>query len=246
MTAVHGTAFTSTAYAAAPVDRVMVLLSMRGACDGLNLVVPHGDPAYYAARPAIQVPSSRLLAKDGFFGLHPALAPLLPWWTAGSMAAVHATGLPAPNRSHFSAMEELEDADPGSSARVGWLNRLVGQHAGATPIEAIQFGGGVPITALAGPEPALVTTDVDSVSLSGYWDDASEAMRRASLAKLWDGVAGPLAVGAHNAFEVVEEFQPVRDGSADPGQRCGVPRRLGPGRALRPRPAPSGPTSGPR
>ena len=49
------------------------------------------------------------------FGLHPELAPLLPLWTAGKMAAVHATGLPAPNRSHFAAMEEVEDADPGSS-----------------------------------------------------------------------------------------------------------------------------------
>ncbi len=223
VTAAYGTAFTSTAYAAAPVDRVLVLLSMRGACDGLSLVVPHGDPTYYAARPSIQVPSARLLAKDGFFGLHPALAPLLPWWTAGSIAAVHAAGLPAPNRSHFSAMEELEDADPGSSARVGWLNRLIGQNATATPIEAIQFGGGVPITALAGPEPALVTTDVDSVSLAGYWDDDSEAKRRASLAALWDGVPGPLATGARNAFEVVDEFQPVRDGSATPANGAAYP-----------------------
>jgi uncharacterized protein (DUF1501 family) len=232
VTAAYGGAFTSTAYAAAPVDNVLVLLSMRGACDGLNLVVPHGDPAYYAARPSIQVPSSRLLAKDGFFGLHPALAPLLPWWNAGSIAAVHATGLPAPNRSHFSAMEELEDADPGSSARIGWLNRLVGQNAASTPIEAIQFGGGVPMTALAGPEPALVTTDVDSVSLSGYWDAASEAARRASLATLWDGVAGPLGAGARNAFEVVDEFEPVRDSPTTPANGAAYPAGSDLGSAL--------------
>ncbi len=212
VTAVHGSAFTSTSYAAAPVDRVVVLLSMRGACDGLSLVVPHADPAYYAARPSIAVPSSRLLAKDGFFGLHPALAPLVPWWDGGSMAAVHATGLPAPNRSHFSAMEELEDADPGSSARVGWLNRLVGRNGTGSPIEAIQYGGGVPITALAGPEPTLAAADTDSVSLSGYWDAASEAKRRASLERLWNGVPGPLGAGARNAFDVVDEFGPVRDG----------------------------------
>ncbi|HCB03230.1 MAG TPA: hypothetical protein DEQ43_03080 [Nocardioides bacterium] len=214
VTAVHGTAFTSTAYAAAPVDRVLVLLSMRGACDGLSLVVPHADPAYYTARPSIAVPSTRLLAKDGFFGLHPALAPLLPWWDAGSMAAVHAAGLPAPNRSHFSAMEDLEDADPGSSARVGWLNRLIGRNGVGSPIEAIQFGGGVPMTALAGPQPALVTEDVDSVSLSGYWDAPSEAKRRAALSTMWGGVPGPLAAGARNAFEVVDDFGPVRDSSA--------------------------------
>jgi uncharacterized protein (DUF1501 family) len=223
VTAVHGTAFTSTAYAAAPVDRVLVLVSMRGACDGLSLVVPHGDPAYYTARPSIAVPSARLLAKDGFFGLHPALSPLLPWWTAGSMAAVHATGLPAPNRSHFSAMEELEDADPGSSVRVGWLNRLIGRNGTGSPIEAIQMGGGVPMTALAGPEPALVTEDVDSVSLSGYWDDASEAKRRAALATMWAGVPGPLAAGARNAFDVVDDFGPVRDSAATPANGAVYP-----------------------
>jgi uncharacterized protein (DUF1501 family) len=232
VTAAYGSAFTSTAYAAGPVDRVLVLLSMRGACDGLSLVVPHGDPAYYAARPQIAVPAERLLAKDSFFGLHPALAPLLPWWTAGSMAAVQATGLPAPNRSHFSAMEELEDADPGSSARVGWLNRLVGQHGTSTPIEAIQFGGGVPITALAGPEPALVTEDVDSVSLSGYWDADSEAKRRASLARLWGDVPGPLGAGARNAFEVVEEFAPVRDGASAPANGAAYPTGSDLGAAL--------------
>jgi uncharacterized protein (DUF1501 family) len=223
VTTVHGTAFTSTAYAAAPVDRVLVLLSMRGACDGLSLVVPHGDPAYYTARPSIAVPSTRLLAKDGFFGLHPSLSPLLPWWNAGSMAAVHATGLPAPNRSHFSAMEELEDADPGSAARVGWLNRLIGRNGPGSPIEAIQFGGGVPITALAGPEAALVAEDVDSVSLSGYWDDASEARRRSSLARLWNGVPGPLGAGARNAFDVVSDFAPVRDSSTAPANGAVYP-----------------------
>src|SRR5918998_6494039 len=101
LTTVHGTAFSSTSYAAiGKAERVLVVLSMRGACDGLNLVVPHADPMYYLARPSIAVPSETLLAKDGMFGLHPSLAPLLPFWTAGQMAAVHATGLPAPNRSH--------------------------------------------------------------------------------------------------------------------------------------------------
>ena len=118
MTVAHGTAFTQTSYAATGVaDQVLVVLSMRGACDGLSLVVPHADPVYYQARPKIAVPSDQLLVKDGFFGLHPALAPLVPLWNAGKMAAVHATGLPVPNRSHFSAMEEVEDADPGSKAR---------------------------------------------------------------------------------------------------------------------------------
>ena len=232
VTTVHGTAFTSTAYAAGPVERILVVLSMRGACDGLSLVVPHGDPVYYAARPSIAVPATRLLAKDGFFGLHPALSPLLPWWTAGTMAAVQATGLPAPNRSHFSAMEEVEDADPGSDKRVGWLNRLIGRNGTGSPVEAIQFGGGVPNAAVSGPEPVLVTPDADSVTLSGADDTASAAKRHQSMARMWGNVPGPLAGGARTALDVVDQFAPVRAGSAAPANGATYPTNSDLARAL--------------
>lgn len=232
VTTVHGSAFTSTAYAAAPVDRVLVVLSMRGACDGLSLVVPHGDPVYYTARPSIAVPSSRLLAKDGFFGLHPALAPLLPWWTNGTMAAVHATGLAAPNRSHFSAMEEVEDADPGSDQRVGWLNRLIGRNGTGSPIEAIQFGDGVPSTAVSGPQPVLVTEGADSVDLAGGHDAASSARRYQSMAKMWGDVPGPLGAGARTALDVVDQFAPVRNSSSTPANGATYPANSDLGRAL--------------
>lgn len=228
-----GTAAVSTSYAATPARRVLVLLSMRGACDGLSLVVPHGDPAYYAARPGIAVPSDRLLAKDSFFGLHPSLAPLLPWWTAGQMAAVHATGLPSPNRSHFSAMEELEDADPGSDARVGWLNRLIGRDSSRSPLDAIQYGGGgVPITALSGPEPALVTPDIDAVTLWGSDDATSAARRRASMRAMWQGAGGPIGNGATQALDVVDSFAPVRATSTTPANGASYPRYSDLGEAL--------------
>src|SRR5687767_13327860 len=135
-TTVFGSAVvTASPAAAAPAPAVLVVLSMRGGCDGLSLVVPHAEPAYYASRPSIAVPSETLLAKDAMFGLHPSLEPLVPFWTAGKVAAVHATGLPAPNRSHFAAMEEVEDAQPGSAVRSGWLNRVIGTDADANPLQ---------------------------------------------------------------------------------------------------------------
>ncbi|MCW2814841.1 MAG: hypothetical protein JWN84_2296, partial [Nocardioides sp.] len=78
VTAAYGTVATQTAYAAEPAQQVLVVLSMRGAADGLSLVVPHADPVYYQARRSIAVAADRLLVKDGMFGLHPSLAPLLP------------------------------------------------------------------------------------------------------------------------------------------------------------------------
>jgi len=215
-TAMFGTTFMQTSYAATqPADNVLVLLSLRGAADGLSLVVPHADPAYYTARPGIAIPADQLLAKDGFFGLHPKLAPLLPLWGAGQVAAIHATGLPAPNRSHFAAMEELEDADPGSSARVGWLNRLIGQDSYTNPLEAVGMGMSVPITALAGPQPTVTTYSIDGLQLAGS-DDGGAGRRNLSMKTLWAHAPGVLGAGARAALTAVADFDPVRNTSATP------------------------------
>ena len=160
----------TSARLAAPTGSVLVLLSLRGAADGLSLVVPHADPAYYAARPRIGIPHASLLAPDAMFGLHPALAPLLPMWNAGTLAAVHATGMATPNRSHFAAMEAIEDAAPGSTARNGWLNRLLGQLPGTSPLQGTAMGNQVP-TSLFGTEPAFVVGRVDQAKVAGTEED---------------------------------------------------------------------------
>ena len=96
---------------------VLVVLSLRGAADGLSLVVPHGDPAYYAARPRHRRTRRRqLLATDAIFGLHPALAPLLPMWNAGKLAAVHATGLPAPTAPTSPRWRRSRTPTPGRTS----------------------------------------------------------------------------------------------------------------------------------
>ena len=167
---------------------MLLLLSLRGASDGLSLVVPHGDPVYYQARPRIAVPAETLLAKDGFFGLHPALAPLLPLWQAGKVAAVHASGLPVRNRSHFSAMEQLEDANPGSTRREGWLNRLIGVDGITSPVQALSLAEGVPPAALYGPQPYLTAGAVDGrQDRPATTPTTRPSARRTSLRTLWAG-----------------------------------------------------------
>jgi len=195
-------------------DSVLVVLSMRGAADGLSLAVPYADPVYYQARPHIAIPSDQLLAKNGFFGLHPRLAALMPLWNAGEMAVVHACGLPVANRSHFDAMEQLEDADPGSEARLGWLNRLLGTTAAASPLEGFYVGGGVVPTALFGPEPTMAAGDVDAVTIAG--DDWGPG-RRASLHTLWDGGTTPLSSAMQITTEAVDDFAPVHEAADNTG-----------------------------
>src|SRR5262245_54046503 len=182
---VFGDAWRQVAYGAEPGGNVVVVLSLRGGSDGLSMVVPRGadHDLLAAARPGIVVPEASLIGGDTGFGLHPSFAPLLPMWTAGSFGAVHAVGLPAPNRSHFDAMIEVEDADPGSSARVGWINRVVGLDASAEPEGAVQLGSALLPTSLVGPAPALGVRRVKDLTVPVLGSDA--ANRRSSLGQMW-------------------------------------------------------------
>ncbi len=196
-TAVFGETFRQAAYGQLAGGNVMVVLSLRGGADGLSMVVPHGDQHYYAQRPHIAIPKRPLLFKDDMFGLHPRFAPLSAMWRNKKFAVVHAVGLPQPNRSHFSAIEEIEDADLGSPARVGWINRLVGLDSGHSALQAVGVGDGVTPTSLYGRQPTLSIESVEDISLSGAQQrsDTRRARRRA-LAQVWNNSHSPLGRGA--------------------------------------------------
>jgi uncharacterized protein (DUF1501 family) len=208
-TAVGSAVVTAAPASAASASSVLVVLSLRGAADGLSLVVPHGDPLYYQARPRLAIAKSQLLAPDAMFGLHPKLAPLLPLWTSGRLAAVHATGLPAPNRSHFAAMEEVEDADPGSAKRRGWLNRLIGARPGSSPLQGFSVGTGVVPGSLFGSEPVMSTDSVQDMSLPGDDKWVVRDGRKRSLHTMWDGNRTPLGTAMRSTFGALGAFQPV-------------------------------------
>jgi uncharacterized protein (DUF1501 family) len=145
----------------------LVVLSLRGGFDGLSAVVPIGDADYYKARPAIGVPKSQVIAGDGTFGLHPALAPLLPFWQGGTLAAVHAVGQPDPTRSHFAAMEAMENAASGTSLRSGWLDRTLGVTGASGPLAGVSIGAARPARLFSGPSPDVSMTGIDAFTLAG-------------------------------------------------------------------------------
>ena len=194
-----GGVFRQVAFGAGTADNVLVVLSLRGGADGLSLVVPHGESAYYAARPKIGIPRGALIARDDTFGLHPAFGPLAPMWDAGRMAAVHAVGLPVPNRSHFAAMEEMEDADLGSSQRRGWLNRMIGLDSSSHPLEAVQMGSGTVPTSLYGTSPVVATRGLRDLKMTGESREA-RVRRTRSLHRTWDHANGSLGRAARAAM----------------------------------------------
>jgi uncharacterized protein (DUF1501 family) len=112
--------------------RVLIVLFQRGAADALNVVVPHGERAYYSMRPTIAIPrptagaAQTAIDLDGFFGLHPSLAPFKRLWDDGILAPVHAVGSPSNTRSHFDAQDYMESGTPDNKGtRDGWLNRYL-------------------------------------------------------------------------------------------------------------------------
>jgi uncharacterized protein (DUF1501 family) len=166
-------ALVRTAYASPGRKRTLVVVFQRGACDGLNTVVPYADDAYRALRPNIAIPAPRgggleaALDLDGRFGLHPALAPLLPFWKDGTLAAVHAIGSPDATRSHFDAQDFMESGTPGRKATTdGWLNRHLAAEPAGSPFRGVAMTPTLP-RVLQGTAPAVAMADLRSFDIRG-------------------------------------------------------------------------------
>lgn len=124
-------------------DHRLVVMILRGAMDGLDVLQPQGDRDYAALRPTLL--NAQASDLDGFFRLHPAMSGLMPLWNAGQLGFVHATSTPyRDKRSHFVGQDLLEagtGADlPDYRQRDGWLNRLLQTRTGLTSETAYSIG----------------------------------------------------------------------------------------------------------
>lgn len=146
--------------AAVPGENRLVVIVLRGAMDGLDVVQPYGDPALRALRPALSVgPAGGAHDLDGFYALHPALADLMPLWQAGELGFAHAAATPyRDKRSHFDGQDLLEAGTgndlPIDQQKGGWLNRLLAEIPGATAETAYSVGT-EEMLILSGPAHAL-------------------------------------------------------------------------------------------
>ena len=207
-----------TAAAAAPRQRVLITIFQRGAVDGLNMVVPFGEAAYYAARPSIAIgrPGSGgagALDLDGFFGLHPRLAPLAPLFAQRQLAIVHACGSPDATRSHFDAQDYMESATPGvKSTSDGWLNRYLHakEHQAATPFRAVALAPQLP-RSLQGLEPALAIGQLDRFGIRpGQGSEMVQSSFESEYAAAADRVLNTTSRDAFNAIRMLKDAAPQR------------------------------------
>ncbi len=193
-TAVGMTAFLLPPWArkarAVGTDPVLVSIFQRGACDGLNTVVPVGDPFYYSSRPTVQIPPGTELALDSFFGLNPAFADLHGMYTSGELAFLHAAGSPDPSRSHFDAQDFMDRAAPGNKSIVdGWLNRYLGVVGGGQAIAGVSVSSAAS-KSLAGPAPQIAFPSIAGFTLTGEW-----ALERRAALEVRYGLLGGSLLG---------------------------------------------------
>ncbi len=141
-------------------ERILVVLELSGGNDGLNTVVPHGDPAYYRARPHIGVPVREVLKVSDHFGFHPSMVGFERLYKDGRMAIVHGCGYDHPSLSHFSSMSYWHTGVPNAGEALGWLGRLADDHLDpATRNLIVNIGTSQSLAVRSGKHSPLVFDD---------------------------------------------------------------------------------------
>ena len=217
-----------SAHAAEAKRRVLVAIFQRGAVDGLNMVVPFGEKAYYAARPSIAIPKPTdkdgAIDLDGFFGLHPRMAPLASLFRRGELAIVHACGSHDDTRSHFDAQDYMESGTPGvKSTRDGWMNRYLHAkaHEQASPFRAVALAPQLP-RSLQGAEPALAIGQLAQFGVrAGQSSDVMASSFEAQYAEAADSLLRPTG---REAFDAVNMLRTANPSAAAPANGAEYPR----------------------
>ena len=209
--------------------KVLVAVFQRGAVDGLNVVVPFGEKSYYTLRPTIAIPTpttgtESVVDLDGFFGLHPALAPLKPMFDANRLAIVHAVGSPDPTRSHFDAQDYMESGTPGRKATTdGWLNRALPPLGDAhqSPVRAVSLGPSLSRT-VRGHNDAVAINNLNEFKVQEASGASTfESMYASTLDTMLNGTG-------RETFDAVKLMQSIQarpyapaNGAKYPGGRLG-------------------------
>ena len=212
--------------------KVLVCLFQRGAADALSMVVPHAERAYYALRPAIAIPRpganalEAAIDLDGFFGLHPALAPFLPLYRDGLLVPIQAVGSPSATRSHFDAQDYMESGTPDDkSTRDGWLNRYLAVsgtceacQAAATPFRAVAMTAQTP-RILDGAAPAVAMASLGDFTVRA---PAASAARLEALYRT--GSADVVHASGREMFDAVKLLRAASPERYQPGNGAEYPR----------------------
>ena len=200
---------TRTAFAAGEGSRVLVQVFLRGGADGLNFCVPHADGDYYALRPTIGLTLANGVRNlNGFFGLHPALAPLQELYSEGILALHPTIGNAQLTRSHFDAQDYMDTGTPGNKAtRDGWLDRVASQIPGTPLMQMVAIASRAP-RAVLGSHPELVTQSLAGFTIragtgTAVWSTEAESLVSAS----YTGSDDPAYRSGRDVFDAINTIR---------------------------------------
>ena len=210
--------------------KTLIAIFQRGAVDGLNMVVPHGERNYYDLRPTIAIPqpdsgnAEAAINLDGFFGLHPSLSSFKPLWDSKRLAIIHAAGSPDNTRSHFDAQDYMESATPGvKSTRDGWLNRYLQSKSDPdrSLFRAVSMTQTMP-RVLQGPAPALAISNLADFNIRA---GRSSASLQGGFEAIYDQTVNDILGGTgRETFEAVNYLKKVNPGQFKPANGAQYPR----------------------
>jgi len=203
--------------------KILVAIFQRGAVDGLNMVVPFGEPRYYEMRPSIGIPKpdgtpQTALDLNGFFGLHPSLAPLKPLYDSGHLAIVDAVGSPDPTRSHFDAQDYMESGTPGLKATTdGWMNRALPKATGpVSPVRAVSLGANL-ARSIRGRNDAVAISNLNDFQIRDQHSaDGFESMYEGTLDTMLHGTG-------KETFQAIKMMQAIQKQSYTPANGAKYP-----------------------
>jgi len=203
--------------------KILVAIFQRFAVDGLNMVVPFGEQRYYELRPSIAIPKpdgtpQSALDLDGFFGLHPSLAPLKPMFDAQHLAIVEAVGSPDPTRSHFDAQDYMESGTPGfKGTGDGWMNRALPKPSSpVSPVRAVSLGSSLPRT-LRGRNDAVAVNNLNDFQVRDPQGAATfESMYESTLDTMLHGTG-------KETFSAVKMMQSIQKQPYTPANSAKYP-----------------------
>ncbi len=204
-------------------NNALVVIFLRGGADGLNMVVPVEDDAYFNARPLVGVSKKAAVPLDGMFALNPQLSPLANLYRSGDLAIVHCAGSEDQTRSHFEAQDSMEHGGAGGG---GWLGRYMRYRPNGPggPLAAVAIGSAAP-EALRGAPATVVMNSFEDFALG---ERAPASM--SALERLYAPESGALGVAARSTLSALGKINELNASNYTPNNNAAYPQsQLGDG-----------------
>jgi uncharacterized protein (DUF1501 family) len=178
-------------------DPILVVIQLTGGNDGLNTVIPYGDPLYYDNRPVVGVARKQVLPINNYLGFNPAMQPIKDLYDQGKVAVIQGIGYPNPNRSHFRSMDIWHTCEPDKVGTEGWLGRVIRDidPRKENVLTGVNFGRGLPRALAVSGVPVASVSILESYGvLNGITDEMERTEALDIFSRMYAPTVGSGAV----------------------------------------------------